>query len=159
MDLWGRISGKRYPSIRGNHRRGAVVTFRCMRGRLGGRPGGHKLECGRGLRLLWADMDALLSAYVIDIVNVEGRDAAHQQSSALPQEMLDALGVASRSQSLPMSVLLVAWGTSIGTGGTSRIFRIALIIIRISELEIAVGVARDSALALIFLLLHRAQAS
>jgi hypothetical protein len=70
------------------------------------------------------------------------------------QLALNALGIASWSESLPVSVLLMAWRTSVGTRSTSRVLGVALKNDNemdyeqiAGEMEIAVGVARATALA------------
>jgi len=108
-------------------------------------------------------MNTLPRAELIEVVEVEPLDVLLKQDLTLLQLALEALSIPSWSESLPVSVLLMTWSTSIGASGASWMFRVALGYISISKLRcrwklppVASGV---TALAFIFLLLHRAHAS
>jgi hypothetical protein len=110
------------------------------------------------------DIDALSRKNLIKIVHIETRDMTFQKHITLDQLLLDALGVPSGDQGLSVPILLMAGSTSSSTSRTSGMLGIALIR-TLSGLELAReggGSCRrchPTGLALIFLLLHRAQAS
>lgn len=99
-------------------------------------------------------INALSKQIVIDGVNRKPGNMVLEKSRALGEEMLDTLCVAAWGEGLPVSVLLVAKSASCRTSCTAGVLGIAL--------EAVSGNcrrARPTELALIFLLLHLAQAS
>jgi hypothetical protein len=115
-------------------------------------------------------VNTLPSTQFVDIVEIETLNMALKQGFTLLKLALYALGITSGSEGLPVPVLLMAWGASIGTSSTSRVLGIALETkiksYRVSELRARWRLPSVSperrhlpAHTLIFLLLHRAHAS
>lgn len=72
------------------------------------------------------DLNALPPTYLIEVGHTEIRDMTFQESIALSDLALNELGMTSKSEGLPMSVLLLARDTSSRARCTFRMFRITL---------------------------------
>jgi hypothetical protein len=111
------------------------------------------------------DLNALPTTYVVEIGKIEIRDMTFQKSIALSNLALDIFCVTSESESLPVSVLLLARDSSSRACRAFRMFRVTLydsIVVSEKKLDRRTeicGRCLPTGLALIFLLLHRAQAS
>ena len=114
-----------------------------------------RLEGGGGLgRGDLGSIDALSEQTVIDGVNREPGNMVLEKSRALGEQMLDALRMAAWGERLPVPVLLVTHSAGCRAGGAARVLGIAL-----QGVSGNCRRARPTELALIFLLLHLAQAS
>jgi hypothetical protein len=111
------------------------------------------------------NLNALPTTYVVEVGKIEIRNMTLQESIALSDLALDKLCVTSESEGLPMSVLLLTRDASSRARRAFRMFRVALNeSIAVSEKKLdrrteICGRCLPTGLALIFLLLHRAQAS
>jgi hypothetical protein len=86
------------------------------------------LERGRHIRVIRvADVDALSGAEFIEVIEIETLELALKQGLTLLQLTFESLGITSRSESLPVSVLLMTWSASIGACCTSRMLAVALV--------------------------------
>jgi len=71
-------------------------------------------------------VNTLPSAELIEIVEVEPLDVLLKQGLTLLQLALETLSISSWSESLPMSVFLMAWSAGVGASGASWVFGVAL---------------------------------
>jgi hypothetical protein len=89
------------------------------------------LERGRdGRRSIGLYLDTFANEKVVEIFHFKARDAAFEKGIALGEFMFEMLGVTAESESLTVSVLLMARGSSSCTSGTSWMFRVALLKIK-----------------------------
>lgn len=72
------------------------------------------------------DLDALPPTYLVEVGHTEIRNMTFQESIALSDLALDEFGVTSKSEGLPMSVLLLARDTGSRARCTFRMFRVTL---------------------------------
>jgi len=100
-------------------------------------------------------IDALPGQIFLNTIHVKVWNMSLEQSLALGQELFHAYAEAPRRQTLSVAVFLVADSASRCTGSTSGMFRVALPGCKLGKRNWNL----PSALALIFLLLHRAHAS
>lgn len=110
------------------------------------------------------DLNTLPTTNVIEVGKIEIRNMTFQESIALSDLALDKLGVTSESKGLPMPVLLLTRDPSGRARRAFRMFRVALINASLCQKKLdrrteICGRCLPTGLALIFLLLHRAQAS
>jgi hypothetical protein len=83
-------------------------------------------SCGHTRTLRVNYVNTLPSAELIEVVEVEPLDVLLKQDLTLLQLALEALSISSWSESLPVSVLLMAWSASVGASGASWMFGVAL---------------------------------
>jgi hypothetical protein len=127
------------------------IRFRVLEGRLWM----VSLKSGSGLRRgNLGCVDALSQQTVVDAVDNKAGNMVLEQSSTLAEQMLDALCMAAGRESLSVPVFLVAKGAGCRARGAARVLGIAL-----QDVSGSCRRARPAELALIFLLLHLAQAS
>jgi hypothetical protein len=72
------------------------------------------------------DLNTLPPTYLVEVGHAEIRNMTLQESITLSDLALDELGVTSKSEGLPMSVLLLARDTGSRARCTFRMFRVAL---------------------------------